>query len=267
MTSSPGWRRSPPVPDRASSPVVRRATSVDSATNCSPRSTSSVRPSDRTGRRRCRLSCRPARPCRRSALAAERGAPDAPSDQEGASRPVDRIEPAPAEDGDRAASGPPTPPSSPPPLDADEPSNVRRGDDQGDDVTGHSVEPIVVGVVEQVVRWVEGDAAGSPLAPQATVAVRPKQRGASGATSERASPQPRVGRRTARRVGVAERGNEPASSAENPAPITVTIGRIELRTVEAPPPQPRRAPSLPTPPAAAPLRFSGPTLDEFLGGR
>jgi hypothetical protein len=48
------------------------------------------------------------------------------------------------------------------------------------------------------------------------------------------------------------------------APITVTIGRIELRTVEPPPPP--KAPPVTAATAPSPLRFNGPTLDEFLGG-
>lgn len=48
-------------------------------------------------------------------------------------------------------------------------------------------------------------------------------------------------------------------------PITVTIGRIELRTVEPPPP-PLEARKATAATAPSPLRFNGPTLDEFLGG-
>jgi hypothetical protein len=49
-------------------------------------------------------------------------------------------------------------------------------------------------------------------------------------------------------------------------PITVTIGRIELRTVKPPSP-PREARKAAAAAAPSPLRFNGPTLDEFLGGQ
>ena len=116
--------------------------------------------------------------------------------------------------------------------------------------TVHEEEHTHLSTFTELFQWIE---AGSP---------------AEQAEPDASSPAP------ATREVVRESSDREASRAPTAVPAmprdnvndqgtTVTIGRVEVRTVRPEPP----ARPAPTPAAVPPLEFAGPTLEQFLGGR
>ena len=160
-------------------------------------------------------------------------------------RPLDR-------GGDPHPVAPAAPPAPPP---ATEVRTIRERDRVHEVATVERVESSTS--VVELIRWIDAEpppAGDAPAraSPPATSGIDEGRAATAGDQPPDPSPGPPG---TAVAAGVVPA--EPSSPG-----VTVSIDRLEVRTV----PEPVPAPPVPPPPPGPVLEFAGPTLDEFLGG-